>query len=414
MTGEDITPVGGAVSTSDGESSSDGASPLLDVRDLRVEFATDDGVVRSVRGISFIVKPGQTVAIVGESGSGKSVSMQAITGLLHGADVQGQAWFGDTRCDTGPDLGRRATTGSRDPGPAGSAGVDLVAARRGTLRRLLGARIGMIFQDPLTSLHPAHRIGDQITETIRTHERVTRREARDRAVDALTAVGISNARQRLRDHPHQFSGGMRQRIMIAIALACSPSLLIADEPTTALDVTVQAQVLHVIRTLQAEREAALLLITHDVGVVAQMADVVIVMYAGRIVEQATVHDLFRAPAHPYTQGLLASLPSRGTRGSPLVPIAGSPPSALAADTGCSFVQRCPHALDICHHSRPILQHVDGASSIPAEPDSGPVTPAAGQEPHVAACWLHHPSGLPTSTPHRTVDAIATQLSERRP
>ncbi|MEU4195265.1 ABC transporter ATP-binding protein [Kribbella sp. NPDC026611] len=316
---------------------------LLEVRDLRVSFDTPDGTVRAVRGLSFDVEAGQTLAVVGESGSGKSVSTQTITGLTRGAKVSGTAYFD---------------------------GTDLISADQATLRRLRGARIGMIFQDPLSSLHPQYRIGWQIVEMIRAHDTViSKQAARKRATDLLTLVGIPRAAERIDDYPHQFSGGMRQRVMIAMAMALDPALLIADEPTTALDVTVQAQVLNVMRRLQEQFGTAIILITHDLGVVAEMADEVVVMYAGAVMERAPRRDIFYRNHHPYTQGLLASLPARS--GDRLTPIAGSPPSLISLPKGCPFAARCPHVFDKCRTEAP------------------PLTDVARDPRHQSACWLPH-------------------------
>ena len=315
---------------------------LLEVRDLQVSFDTPDGTVRAVRGLSYDVEAGQTLAVVGESGSGKSVSTQTITGLTRGATVSGTAYFD---------------------------GTDLITADQATLRRLRGARIGMIFQDPLSSLHPQYRIGWQIVEMIRAHDlEISKQAARKRAAELLTLVGIPRAAERIDDYPHQFSGGMRQRVMIAMAMALDPALLIADEPTTALDVTVQAQVLNVMRRLQEQFGTAIILITHDLGVVAEMADDVVVMYAGAVMERAPRRDIFYRNHHPYTQGLLASLPARS--GDRLTPIAGAPPSLISLPKGCPFAARCPHVFDKC-----------------SEPP--PLTDVGGDPRHQSACWLPH-------------------------
>jgi peptide/nickel transport system ATP-binding protein len=316
---------------------------LLEVRDLRVSFDTPDGTVRAVRGLSFDVEAGQTLAIVGESGSGKSVSTQTIVGLTRGATVSGTAFFD---------------------------GTDLITADQATLRRLRGAQIGMIFQDPLSSLHPQYRIGWQIVEMIRAHDKViSKQAARKRAAELLTLVGIPRAAERIDDYPHQFSGGMRQRVMIAMAMALDPALLIADEPTTALDVTVQAQVLNVMRRLQEQFGTAIVLITHDLGVVAEMADEVVVMYAGAVMERAPRRDIFYRNHHPYTQGLLASLPARS--GDRLTPIPGTPPSLISLPPGCPFATRCPHVFDKCRTEAP------------------PLLDVARDPRHQSACWLPH-------------------------
>jgi peptide/nickel transport system ATP-binding protein len=316
---------------------------LLEVRDLRVSFDTPDGTVRAVRGLSFDIERGQTLAVVGESGSGKSVATQTITGLTRGAKVSGTAVFD---------------------------GTDLITADAATLRRLRGAEIAMIFQDPLSSLHPHYRIGWQIVEMIQAHDRqISKQAARRRAADLLTLVGIPRAAERLDDYPHQFSGGMRQRVMIAMAMALDPALLIADEPTTALDVTVQAQVLTVMRRLQEEFGTAIILITHDLGVVAEMADEVIVMYAGAAMEKAPRREIFYRNHHPYTQGLLASLPSQSSKR--LTPIPGSPPSLISLGDGCPFAARCPHVFDRCRVEAP------------------PLADVSGDPRHQSACWLSH-------------------------
>jgi peptide/nickel transport system ATP-binding protein len=315
---------------------------LLEVRDLKVSFDTPDGTVRAVRGLSYDVEAGQTLAVVGESGSGKSVSTQTITGLTRGAKVSGTAYFD---------------------------GTDLITADERTLRGLRGARIGMIFQDPLSSLHPQYRIGWQIVEMIRAHDHeISKQGARKRAAELLTLVGIPRAAERIDDYPHQFSGGMRQRVMIAMAMALDPALLIADEPTTALDVTVQAQVLNVMRRLQEQFGTAIILITHDLGVVAEMADEVVVMYAGAVMERAPRRDIFYRNHHPYTQGLLASLPARS--GDRLTPIAGTPPSLINLPKGCPFATRCPHVFEKCTETPPLLN-------------------VGGDPRHQSACWLPH-------------------------
>ncbi len=303
---------------------------LLDVRDLRVSFATDDGVVEAVQGLSFSVEKGQTLGIVGESGSGKSVATQAIMGLSPAARVSGEAQF---------------------------EGVDLLELREDEMRAIRGARISMIFQDPLTSLHPLFRVGRQIAEAIEAHEKVKREEADERAVELLEMVGIPHPDRRARDYPHQFSGGMRQRAMIAMALALSPSLIIADEPTTALDVTVQAQILELLAELQAQLGTAIILITHDLGVVADFVKDVVVMYAGRAMERADVRATFTEPHHPYTQGLLESIPIYASRAERLHPIKGNPPSALRPATRCPFVPRCPQARAECQLGPPPLKPV---------------------------------------------------------
>jgi peptide/nickel transport system ATP-binding protein len=298
--------------------------PLLEVDDLRVSFTTEDGVVHAVDGVSFSVGRGEVVAVVGESGSGKSVTAMTLMGLTRGPNARfdGQARF---------------------------EGQDLVTMPDPQLRQIRGAAIAMVFQDPMSSLDPVYRIGDQIVEQIRVHNpKTSKAQALDRAVELMERVGIPRASERLRSFPHEFSGGMRQRVMIAMALSCSPRLLIADEPTTALDVTIQAQILDELRTLRAETQAGIILVTHDLGVVADIADRIVVMYAGRVVEQGTLDDLFYDPQHPYTWGLLGSIPrldrDRSTR---LPAIRGLPPSLLNPPSGCHFRPRCPHAFDRC-------------------------------------------------------------------
>jgi oligopeptide/dipeptide ABC transporter ATP-binding protein len=299
------------------------AERLLDVEDLKVSFATEDGVVRAVDGASFTLDRGEVLAIVGESGSGKSVSVMTLMGLTRGPNA-------------------------RFEGSAKLKGQELVTASEEQLQRIRGAEIAMIFQDPISSLSPVHRIGDQIIEQIRAHEDITKAAALDRAVELMERVGIPNASQRARAYPHEFSGGMRQRAMIAMALSLSPSVLIADEPTTALDVTVQAQILEEVKQLSQESDSGVIFVTHDLGVVADIADRVIVMYAGRVVEQGTLDEVFYDPQHPYTWGLLGSI-TRMDREPPrrLPSIPGLPPSLLDPPKGCHFRPRCPHAFDRC-------------------------------------------------------------------
>jgi peptide/nickel transport system ATP-binding protein len=303
---------------------------LLSVTDLAVTFPTEDGDVHAVRGVSFDVAAGQTVGIVGESGSGKSVCTQAILQLVRGAKVSGTARFDDR---------------------------DLLTLSPQSMRKVRGARIAMVFQDPLSSLHPQYTVGWQIGEAIRAHETTGRQQVRRRAADLLEEVGIPDPARRVDDYPHQFSGGMRQRVMLAMALALRPELLIADEPTTALDVTVQAQLLDLLARLQREHGTAIVLVTHDLGVVAQVADRVLTMYAGRIVEEATTAELFARPHHPYSRGLLSCIPGATTRGTSLVPIAGQPPSMLRLPSGCAFAPRCPHAQDRCRQTLPPVRQV---------------------------------------------------------
>ncbi|HEY2287718.1 MAG TPA: dipeptide ABC transporter ATP-binding protein [Streptosporangiaceae bacterium] len=317
------------------------AGALLDVQDLHVRFDTADGPLHAVRGASFSVGPGQTLGIVGESGSGKSVTAQALLGLVPGADVTGRAWF---------------------------EGRDLLAMTGQQLREIRGQRISMVFQDPLTSLHPLYRLGWQLTEAMRAHGTVSKAAAQRRAVELLGMVGIPRPAERLDDYPHQFSGGMRQRVMIAMALALDPALIIADEPTTALDATVQAQVLELLVRLQGELGTSLILITHDLGVVADLADQVMVMYSGRPVEQADRRAAYYEAHHPYTRGLLESIPVAGDTGR-LRPIPGQPPSMLAEPPGCAFAPRCRFVMDRCATEAP------------------PLRPIGGSGGHLSACWL---------------------------
>jgi oligopeptide/dipeptide ABC transporter ATP-binding protein len=292
--------------------------------------------------VSFTVEPGQTLGIVGESGSGKSVATQSLTRLVAGAKITGSAMFD---------------------------GLDLLHASAREMRQIRGQRIGMIFQDPLSSLHPCYTVGWQIMEMIRAHENVPRRRARQRAIELLDLVRIPNARARIDDFPHQFSGGMRQRVMIAMAMALNPSLLIADEPTTALDVTVQAQVLKVMQDVQQEFGIAIILITHDLGVIADVADEVVVMYAGKVMERARRREIFYHFHHPYTEGLLSSLPARGGTRERLTPIPGNPPSLLGKLEPCPFVPRCPYVFEKCRREVP------------------PLAPAYPDQHHLSACWL---------------------------
>ncbi|MGI8571177.1 MAG: ABC transporter ATP-binding protein [Solirubrobacteraceae bacterium] len=319
---------------------------LLEVDDLRVSFATEDGIVRAVDGVSFTVDRGEVVAIVGESGSGKSVTAMTLMGLTRGpnAKFEGRAVFED---------------------------VELVTAPDPTLRKIRGAGIAMVFQDPMSSLDPVYRVGTQIVEQIRVHEReVSKAEAMDRAVVLMERVGIPRARERLRSYPHEFSGGMRQRVMIAMALSCSPKLLIADEPTTALDVTIQAQILDELRQLRSESSAGIILVTHDLGVVADIADRVIVMYAGRVVEHGTLDQIFYDPQHPYTWGLLGSITRVDRdRGQRLPAIPGLPPSLLSPPKGCHFRPRCPHEFARCTEVPELISRVPDRSD------------------HLDRCWL---------------------------
>ena len=305
-------------------------APLLEVRNLRVSFRTEDGIIRAVDGVSFSVAAGQVLGIVGESGSGKSVTAMSLMRLIRdpNAVTEGEVLY---------------------------KGRDLLKLDAGQMRDVRGSEIAMIFQDPMTSLNPVYRVGWQIAEQIQAHEKISNAAARKRSVELLGSVGIPQPERRADDYPHQFSGGMRQRAMIAMALSCNPDLLIADEPTTALDVTIQAQILALLRTLQRDFDSAIIVITHDMGVVADLADRVCVMYAGRVVEDGPKRELFANAQHPYTWGLLGSIP-RIDRPKPrrLTAIPGLPPSLLALPPGCSFAPRCPHVFGACAE-RPALE-----------------------------------------------------------
>ena len=310
--------------------------PLLTVDNLKTYFHTRDGVVRAVDDISYAIEKGETLGIVGESGSGKSVSCYALLGLIPqppGRIEGGSAMFGDT---------------------------DLLKCTRTELREIRGRRISMIFQDPMTALNPYMTIGDQLTEPLRLHEGAPKAEAHRRAVEMLDAVGIQDGTKRMRAYPHQFSGGMRQRVMIAMALITRPELLIADEPTTALDVTVQAQILDLIATMQEKLGMAVILITHDMGVVAGVCDRVHVMYAGRFVESASTEDIFEHPLHPYTGALLESLPAAHSHGEELATIPGMPPDLTQEFAGCPFEPRCAHTDSACTSASVALQEIESA------------------------------------------------------
>jgi len=302
---------------------------LLEVKDLRTSFHTDDGVVKAVDGVSFSIEKGETLGIVGESGCGKSVTCLTIMGLNP----------------------KRNTTSS---GQVLWKGKELLGAKPRELREIRGDEMSMIFQDPMTSLNPVHSIGKQLVEAVQLHRDVTKKVARARALELLKAVGIPRAENRFDDYPHQFSGGMRQRVMIAMALVNDPDLLIADEPTTALDVTTQAQILNLMKRLQQEFGSAILMITHDLGVIAETADDVVVMYAAKVVEQAKVDDLFSRPQHPYTWGLMGSLPRLEADVERLTQIPGQPPSLLRPPSGCRFHPRCPYVMDVCKTKEPLL------------------------------------------------------------
>ena len=321
--------------------------PLLEVRDLKVSFRTEDGLVQAVDGVSLSLSEGETLGIVGESGSGKSVTMMSVMRLINdpNARFEGQVLY---------------------------KGHDLMTLNQDQMREIRGTGIAMIFQDPMTSLNPVYRVGWQIAEQIRAHENVSKQAARDRAIKLLAAVGIPQPNHRVDNYPHEFSGGMRQRVMIAMAVSCNPDILIADEPTTALDVTIQAQILKLLRKLRNDFGTAVVLITHDMGVVADMADRIAVMYAGRIVEQGTTREIFYDPRHPYTWGLLGSI-ARLDRPKPrrLATIPGSPPSLAALPRGCAFADRCAFRFDQCDSVPPLVSqsgddHLDACFLTPTQ------------------------------------------------
>ncbi|WP_027091087.1 ABC transporter ATP-binding protein [Cohnella thermotolerans] len=322
--------------------------PILRVNDLHVSFRARGGEVQAVRGVNFEVKKGEAIAIVGESGSGKSVTAQSIMRLL----------------PSPPSFVKQGTIEFM--------GRNLLELSEQEMESVRGKDIGMIFQDPMTSLNPTMTIGHQITEGLIKHQGMDRKAARERALELLRLVGIPNPDTRFGQYPHNFSGGMRQRAMIAIALSCNPALLIADEPTTALDVTIQAQILRLMKDLQERFGTSIILITHDLGVVADMCDRVIVMYGGQVVETGSKWDIFRHPQHPYTRGLLRSMPRLDQpKGEPLIPIHGTPPDLLVPPQGCAFCARCEEAMEVC---------------VDHDPELAPV----GGEGQTAKCWLHHP------------------------
>ncbi len=333
----EVTAEAGRGRTADSED-----APLLQVKNLQVEFRTRDGVAKAVNGVNYSVRAGETLAILGESGSGKSVSSQAVMGIL----------------DSPPGF----VTG----GEIVFKGQDLLKLSNEKRRKIRGTQMAMIFQDALSSLNPVHTVGTQLGEMFRVHRGTSKSEAKKKAVELMERVGIPAAKERVNQYPHQFSGGMRQRIMIAMALALEPDLIIADEPTTALDVTVQAQVMELLADLQAEYNMGLILITHDLGVVADVADKIAVMYAGRIVETAPVHELYKRPAHPYTRGLLDSIPRLDQKGQELYAIKGLPPNLLRIPSGCAFNPRCPMAQEICRTEVPPLHAVTEADGAPLE------------------------------------------------
>ncbi|MGB8269297.1 MAG: ABC transporter ATP-binding protein [Priestia megaterium] len=316
---------------------------MLQIKNLHVQFSTYGGRVQAVRGVSFDLHKGETLAIVGESGCGKSVTSQSIMRLI-------------------PTPPGRITSGS-----ILFKGQDLTKLSEKKMRDIRGADISMIFQDPMTALNPTLRVGEQIAENIMKHENISKEKAKEKAFEMLELVGIPNPKERLKQYPHEFSGGMRQRIVIAMALVCNPEVLIADEPTTALDVTIQAQILELFKDIQQKTDVSIVLITHDLGVVAQVADRVAVMYAGKIVEIGTRRDIFYTPQHPYTKGLLRSVPRLDLYESELVPITGSPPDLFAPPSGCSFAPRCPYVMEVCDRMYPVSTKL--------------------KESHQVHCWL---------------------------
>ncbi|UUZ96096.1 ABC transporter ATP-binding protein [Paenibacillus sp. P25] len=329
---------------------------ILEVKDLKVSFSTYAGEVQAVRGVSFHLKKGEVLAIVGESGCGKSVTAQTIMRLIPSPPsfIKGGSILFDGK-------------------------TEITQISNGQMEKIRGSEMGMIFQDPMTSLNPTMTVGKQITEGLIKHQKLRTEEANKRAIEILEMVGISNPEGRMNQYPYEFSGGMRQRVMIAIALACSPKSLIADEPTTALDVTIQAQIIALMKELSAKTESSIIVITHDLGVVAEMAQRVIVMYAGKVVEQGTVDELFYNSQHPYTWGLLRSIPRLDQdKESDLVPIPGTPPDLFAPPKGCAFAARCPYAMKAC---------------VEADPEHTKLS-----ETHSAACWSLHPDAPKVERP----------------
>ena len=341
---------------------------LLDVQDLQTHFYTQDGTVKAVNGVNFSIKAGQTLGVVGESGCGKSITAMSVMRLIQrpGKIVTGRIML---------------------------QGEDLLSKTEEEMRDIRGNGISMIFQEPMTSLNPVFTCGDQIAESVQRHEPVSRAEAWNRAVEMLDQVGIPDARRRAKEYPHQLSGGMRQRVMIAMALSTGPDLLIADEPTTALDVTIQAQILELMRSLRETNKMAIMLITHDLGVVAEMADEVVVMYAGKVVERADVTTLFTTPHHPYTEGLIKSIPRLGVKQDRLAVIRGTVPSPFNLPDGCLFKTRCPYRMPIC--------------------DVAPPFRAVSSDNHPSRCWLapdHSPPEVGEEPPPDVAERAAAELS----
>lgn len=329
---------------------------LLEVKDLRVSFRTYAGEVQAVRGVTFHLKRGEVLAIVGESGCGKSVTAQTLMRLI----------------PTPPSFIKSGSI-------MFDGKTDITRLTNKQMEKIRGSEMGMIFQDPMTSLNPTMKIGEQITEGLIKHQGISKQDATKRAIEILKLVGINSPEGRIHQYPHELSGGMRQRVMIAIALACSPKLLIADEPTTALDVTIQAQIIDLMKTISEKTESSIILITHDLGVVADMAQRVVVMYAGKIVEQGTVDEIFYDPQHPYTWGLLRSVPRLDTNSDEeLIPIPGTPPDLFAPPKGCAFAARCPYAMNACLEEDPEHTRLS--------------------ETHSAACWLLHPDAPQVERP----------------
>jgi oligopeptide/dipeptide ABC transporter ATP-binding protein len=345
----------------------DAGAPLLEIRGLRTHFFTQDGTVKAVDGVSFSVDDGKTLGVVGESGCGKSITAMSILRLI---GRPGKIVEGEILLD----------------------GRDLTKLSEDDIREVRGNQISMIFQEPMTSLNPVYTCGDQIAETVALHLKVSRREAMKQAIEMLRLVGIPDPKRRAGEYPHQLSGGMRQRVMIAMALSTNPALLIADEPTTALDVTIQAQILELMKVMRARNQMSIMLITHDLGVIAEMADTVVVMYAGKVVENATVATIFEEPHHPYTKGLLNSIPKLGNRKARLEVIQGTVPNPLNLPKGCLFKRRCPYAMPICDTPPPLQKIADG---------------------HLSRCWLT-PEGMPpdvgAAAPPEVAEKAAAQLS----
>lgn len=336
---------------------------ILDVTDLKVSFRTYAGEIQAVRGVTFHLNKGEVLAIVGESGCGKSVTAQTIMRLVPSPPSfikSGSIVFDES--------------------------TDIVKLSERQMQKIRGSEMGMIFQDPMTSLNPTMTVGKQISESLIKHQNMSKEKAMARSLEMLTLVGMSNPDMRLKQYPHELSGGMRQRVMIAIALACSPKLLIADEPTTALDVTIQAQIIELMQELKEKTDSSIIMITHDLGVVAEMADRVIVMYAGKIVEEGSIDEIFYKPRHPYTWGLLRSVPRLDAENkSDLVPIPGTPPDLFAPPKGCAFADRCPYAMEVC---------------LENDPDKFLI-----EEGHYAACWLNHPDAPQIERPIEAGGAV---------